>query len=436
MKKLIMRAAALALVAVMLVFPLSSCSSGKKMMTLGKQSVTVNMYEFFLSRQKGTLCTTYYYGSDAKADDFWRTTISSDGSTYNDYWTSYILESAKVYLAALYLFEEAYELTLPADATDEVDARLAELVDYDGDGSKSKLNAILSQYGVNYGMLREIYLIEAKISYLQEYLYGADLSKVSDELKEEYYQDNYVRFKQVFLANYYYVYETDANGDVIYYDPNDTEGKGIILYDSSTGIRKFDENGLALKDNNDKIIYYHEDGSVAYDEENGLPAHVYDTNGQYKTAAYGADELKNILKNAEDMVEFTPAKDTDAFEKLISEYSEAETAEEYPNGYYFLKSSRYEYEYINDIIKELEDMQVGDIRLVESDYGYHVIMKYKLDKGGYAEADNAEWFEGFATGVVQWLFSIKCKEYTGSITFDEELAGSVSMIDVEPNYNY
>jgi hypothetical protein len=436
MKKRITRTAALVLAVVILCFTMGSCSSGKKMMTLSGQSISVNMYEFFLSRQKGTLCTTYYYGSDAKSDDFWKTTISSDGKTYNDFWTSYILECTKIYLAALYLFEEKYNLSLPAEDVDEVDAKLAELVDYDGNGSKAALNAILSNYGVNYGILRDIYLLEAKINYLQEYLYGADLSKVSADVKEEYYQDNYVRFKQVFFANYYYVYETDSNGDVIYYDPNDTEGKGIILYDSSTGIRKFDSEGRALTDKNGNVIYYHEDGSIAYDEKNGVPAHQYDSNGQYKTAAYSQEELKKIYKTAEEIVEFTPAGDTDTFEKMIEKYNEDESQAEYPNGYYFLKSSKYSYGYINDIVGELDSMQTGEVRIVESDYGYHVIMKYELDKGAYSDSDNAEWFENFASGVIQWLFTKKCESYVDMIVIDEKLASGVSIIDVKPNFDY
>lgn len=423
---------ALIMAIIIFALPVVSCSSsGKKMMELSGVSVPVNMYEFFLSRQKGTLTTTYYYGSDAKKDEFWNTTISSDGTTYNDFWTSYILQSMKIYLAALYLFEKEYNLTLPGDAVDAVDEKLTELLDYDADGSKSAFNAILAQYGINYNMLREIYLLEAKISYLQEYIYGSGLTKVSDEVKEEYYQENYVRFKQVFFANYNYIYEADENGDTIYFDPNSEDGK--ILYDSSTGIRKFDVDGKALTDKHGKVIYYHEDYSIAYDEVNGIPSYVYDENGQYKTALYNKDELEKIQKNAEEIIEFTQAGDTKSFEKLIDQYSEEETK---PNGYYFHSASKYSYEYINDIVAVLGEMQIGDMEIVESDYGYHVIMKYSLDEGGYAADDNEEWFEDFSTGVVQWLFTKKCEEYTGSIVIDEEIAAGISMIDVLPNYNY
>ncbi len=433
MKKRIHRVLALLLALLTLALAALSCSAGKKVMELGGQSMSLNMYEFFLSRQKGILSTTYYYGSQAKNDDFWNTTISQDGTTNNEFWTSHILQSMKAYLAALYLFEEEYKLKLPAAATKEIDDRIAELLDYDADGSRSAFNALLSQFGINQKMLREIYIIEAKINYLQEYLYGANLSKVSAEVKEEYYQENYVRFKQVFLANYKYVYRTDDDGNVIYYDPDSEDD--VILYDSSTGIRKF-EDGRALVDKNGKVIYYHEDGSVAYDEKNGKPAIVYDENGNFMTTPYSAEELREIYKNAEEIVEFTPEGDTLAFEALIEEYGEDESLVDYPNGYYFQTGSKYSYDYINDIVASLSEMRVGQINIVESDYGYHVIMKYKLDPGGYADTGNAEWFEDFNTSVAQWLFAKKCEEYIDRIVVDQQLAGSIAIIDVAPNYNY
>lgn len=434
MKKRLTQAIALICVlAAVLAF--ASCSQGKKLMTLGRQAVTVNMYEFFLSRQKGLLCTPYYYGSEALSGDFWDTTITPDGMTYNDYWTAHIIDSLKLYLIALYLFEEVYDLTLPKSAVEEVDTKLYELVDYDADGSRTAFNAILAQYGVNYKMLRSIYLLEAKVNYLQVYLYGTDLSKVSDAVKEEYYQNNYVRFKQVFFPNYYYVYETDKDGNVIYYDPD----SGTILYDSSTGIRKFDESGKALTDEDGKVIYYNEDGSIAYDKKNGVPAVTFDENGRYKTAQYGSNELKQIKKNAEEAAASVEPGDIDVFERLIEKYkTDAIGLEEidYPNGYYFRTNTPYNYDYINAIVSKLSTMEVGEVGLVESDFGWHVVMKYELDTGAYDNEENAEWFEDFGSSVVDWLFRQKCADYLGDIVFNEELTVGIDMKSVMPNYNY
>lgn len=440
MKKRIVRIVAVLMAMLMLVMSMASCSSGQTMLQLGKQKISLNLYELYLSRQKGTLCTTYYYGSKAKYDEFWQTTISTDGTTYNDYWTSYILQCVKIYLAALYMFEEEYELTLPQSYIDQVEEKLAELIIGDGDGSKSALNAILSQYGVNYNMLRESYLIDAKVQYLQEYLYGSDLSKVSDDLKQQYYEDNYVRFKQVFLAKYYYVYETDEDGTVIYYEAKSGSETGKKLYDKS-GSRKFDDAGNALTDENGSVIYYNEDGTVAYDKENGVPAYTYDENGNFKTKNYSAAELKEIKTSAEDIAEFTEKGDTDTFEDYIDKYGEDSDAQaNSPNGYYFAINAQYGYDYIVDIITELCRMEDGDIRVVESDYGYHVIMKYELDDGAYDDKDNAVWFESesssFNSDVMQWLFGERCQQYLDKIQVNEDLLIQRDIKSVSPNYYY
>ncbi len=413
-----------------------SCSSGNALMSLGKQDISLNLYELYLSRQKGTLCTAYYYGAEAAKDSFWDTQISTDGTTNNKYWTEYILQCVKIYLAAMYMYEEEYDLSLPDSAEEAVKEKLDELVATDGEGSKAALNKILSEYGINYNMLREAYLIEQKVAHLQYHLYGDGLSKVSKELKEQYYRENYVRFKQVFFMNYRYVYETDENGDTIYFD---TE-TGKPIYDES-GIRHFDSNGFAEKDKNGNIIYYHEDGSIAYDEKNGQPSYTYDENGKYQTAKLTASELRELEKNAEDIAEFTEKGDTATFESYIAKYSDdSDGQSNYSDGYYFAVNAAYAYEYIADIISKLTEMEAGEIGLIESDYGYHVIMKYELDEGAYEDTAKDVWFESetnsFTDGVKQWLFNIKCEQYLDKITVNPEAVKQIDIKSVSPNFYY
>lgn len=443
MKKRLIRPIALILALLTVVMSAVSCSSGATAMSLGKQKISSNLYELYLSRQKGTLCTTYYYGAKAKYDEFWETTIDTDGTTYNDYWTSYMVECIKIYLAALYMFEEEEKLTLPASYTDQIEEELYELVIGDGDGSKAALNAILADYGVNYNMLKEAYMIDAKVDYLQKHLYGDDLSKVSDELKEQYYQDNYVRFKQVFIANYKYVYETDSDGTVMYFEPaaDGSGADGQPIYDKENGVRKFDDDGKAIKDKYGNVIYYNADGTIAYDSKNGIPAYTYDENGNYKTESYSAEELEKRKTQAEDMAEFTFPGDTESFEEYIEQYSEdGDGQSNFPDGYYFSTNAQYAYKYIVDIIEQLLQMQVGDIRVVESEYGYHVIMKYELDEGAYADSDKDVWFESentsFTSDVTQWLFEERCKKYIDRVEINYDALSKVDMKTVNPNYYY
>ena len=347
------------------------------------------------------------------------------------------MQCIKVYLAAAYMFEEEYQLTLPQSYIDDIEEKLAELVIGDGDGSKAALNAILAEYGVNYNMLREAYLMDAKVQYLQEYLYGSDLSKVSDQLKQQYYEENYVRFKQVLIPKYQYVYETDENGSVIYFEPGEESETGKILYDKSTGIRKFDDKGNALTDKDGSVIYYNEDGTIAYDKENGVPAYTYDENGNFKMEECSSSELIKRKTTAEDIAEFTEKGDFDTFEKYIKENSDdVDLQANSPNGVYLAVNAQYSYDYIVDIITELCRMDVGEVRMVDSDSGYHVIMKYELDDGAYAQSTNADWFSSFSSDVMQWLFEERCAQYLDDIKVNEAALAERDMRSVSPNYYY
>ena len=170
----------------------ASCSSkGKTLMELDGTKMSVNTFMLFLSRMKGNLASAYHYGTEALKTDFWDSVRDASGTTNNDYYTDLVLEDAKTYLAALYLFDEL-GLKLPDSYIEEIDTKMDDLVDLDGKGSKSALNDVLSQYGVNYNILRDAYIIEAKISYLRDHLFGENGSKIASEYVEEYYQQNYV----------------------------------------------------------------------------------------------------------------------------------------------------------------------------------------------------------------------------------------------------
>ena len=112
MKKTHIRARSLCLCALMLVVTLISCgSSGKTMMSIGDQKLSINMYQLMLSRYRGTM--EYSYPEAAK-DEFWDIVIDSTGTTYNDYFTASIYDNAKTYVCAMYkLFNNRVSLCQP-----------------------------------------------------------------------------------------------------------------------------------------------------------------------------------------------------------------------------------------------------------------------------------------------------------------------------------
>lgn len=417
---------------------LAGCSgkNGKTLLEIEGVKVSVNTYELLLSRMKGALARSQ--GIEIDKEGFWETVVDSDNTTYEQYLRDALLENAKTYAIGVYLHDQVYGLTLSREAIDAIDAELEELVEYDGDGSKAAFNQVLSEYGVNYDILRQTYIMEAKLDALKLHLYGSDASKIADNVKEEYCQEHFVRFKQVFLASYYYVCETDENGDDIYYTKNSL-GNQVICYDKENGKTKTDQNGNVLKDKDGYEIYFTEDGKIAYDKENGTTAFVFDKDGQPVVGDYTKEELAKIENEANTILGKIPVGEYHAFEIFMEQRGDDQDAQTYENGYYLSSdpADHAAYPYLESIVGKLADMEVGEVALVESDYGYHVIMKYPMEKGAYADEDNEDWFEGFEEGLIEEMFMKLCKEHMDKVSVDQDVLATVpAMKDIGKNYYY
>ena len=435
MKAIIKKIFILTLACVMILTSMVGCSSrGKTMIELGDSEISVNLYMLLLSRMKGKLASAYSFGEKALYDSFWDTVMdASTGQTYNDYYTNMVLENAKTYIAALYLFDDL-GLKLPDSYIDEIDKELDALVANDGDGSKSAFNALISSYGANYTVLRDAYIMEAKIAYLKDHLFGASGSLISDSLIEEYYQETYVRFRHIFFFTTKPVYDADENGDTIYFT---SEGK--IAYDKEKGHKK-EENGKFITDKNGDMIFYLDDGRIAYDSKNGVPNPVLDSSGNVMTTKLTADELIKLSDKTQLIIEDEAREgDYKLFDALVEKYTEDEGMTKDPNGYYLTATSNYD---SPEVVEALFEMEEGEIRRVDSQYGIHIVMKYELDEGGYADEKNTDFFrtsEGslaFMSTLKNILLEEYVEKYKANIVIDEELLKSVSMKTVGANYNY
>ena len=116
----------------------------------------------------------------------------------------------------------------------------------------------------------------------------------------------------------------------------------------------------------------------------------------------------------------------------------AEADAYYADGYYLSRIESDGYgKYMLDILSSLEGMDVGDIKCIESEYGYHIVMKYELDEGKFGDGEYAEWFEGFNTALQNKLFLDKCKSIFEKIDLnDENLEKARSITEIGTNYNY
>lgn len=419
------------------VIMLPSCASrGEPMMSIADKTLTVNTYELLLSRMKGTL---EFYGYDVDDESFWRTVVSADGSTYDDYFRTTILEEAYHYLISDYLFDRE-GLVMSEERESEVDALLEAMVKTAG--SKTALNAELKEFGVNYEMLREIYILEEKIEMLREHLYGKDGEKIDEAVKQEYLEENYVAFGQIFLACYYYLTETDKNGDSVYYT---SDKRDAIAYDKNVGETRVDEFGKIETDKLGDPVYYTDDGKIAYDKVNGKIAYIYVTDKDGKpteeiqTALLSEEEQGKIFDAAAKYAEECDG-DIDRFIEYAELYDEGEGRGEYmyllaSGSYYGAQSDAASY--LDKIAEKLMNMEVGECAVVRSDYGCHVVFKYECEEGAYGNEKHKEVFADFMDSLIGQLYAEKCSEYEDEVEIDSATHQSApTMAEVGSNKIY
>lgn len=406
------------------------------------QRIDTAFYEFMLSRVKGDL---YNSGYDVDSESFWNTKIEGSDMTYEEYYSQRVLDDCKTYLAALVLFDQLVAdgdiEGLPQAYYDEIDEQIQLYIDlgYIGDGSKEKLDGMLSEYGVDSDTLREIYIAEAKVQYVREYIYGgSDASKIADGVKEDHYKENYYRFKHILIGNFYYEYVRDEFGNVIYFNGED----GPALYDLENGIKRDDDgDGMYNKDSNGETIAYDkETGEYLYDKENGMTRFVTDDTGAIKKFYYTKDEMVARLQMANQLCNIEK-KDFAEFEKKGADSSvntDYSKTFEISNGIYMSDLEKSTYSgYMLEMLNTVKAMKVGDIAMVEGEDGYHVIMKYDLDLGAYAENNSQKWFQNFNSSLIDKMFFDKCQGLFDDIEVNSQnIKDAKSIKDIEVNTDY
>lgn len=428
------RVVAVLLAAVMLIGAFVSCSARVKdpVLECEGQKISLSMYEFMLSRMKGTLARNKYDVSSLSS--FWSDIHPGTDKTNEQYYNDAILENCKNYLAALVLFKEE-GLELSSTALSDIEEEIGFYVDYDCNGSEEKFDALLSKYGTDADGLRAIYEIEAKYQQVLTSLYGANGAFISDNVKEEYYRENYYRFKQILVSNFHYEYMTDTQGNVIYFDPENSQP----IYDTENGSYVYDDEGNRIKDEYGNTIYYDADGKILYNTEKGYPSPKTDDTGAAITYEYSKEEMEERVSQMNALISKVAKGDYAAFEVEMPLWELYEGAEEYyKDGYYLsdIEDSGYE-DYMYDILEKLKEMDAGETAVVESEFGYHVIMKYELDKGKYADSDYAEWFNSFTDSLITKLFLDRCKSFYSEIEADaENIKKAKSIKTIGTNYDY
>lgn len=404
--------------------------------------LSLAFYSLMLSKTKGNLARAGYEVTKVK---FWEAESTVKGKTNAEYYTERTMETCKLYLLSAYLFDKE-GLKLPESYYAEIDQEIEDCISlgYIGGGSEEKFNEILMRYGFTVDDYREALILKSKAEYLQTYLFGSGGSKISDELKEEYYENYYYRFKQIFVAKYYYTYEVDEFGYEMYFSGE----SNTPLYDQENGKVAFDENNKYLRDKYGEVIYFEVDENgepieekPLYDTENGVKHPVRDEDGVALKHYYTDAEIAEKYQNAMNIMSSVNKGNFATFEAQMEKFNDAaDSAAQYSDGYYLssVTSNGYgDYAYLNDILAKLIEMEVGELDIVESSEGYHIVMKYELDAGAFADDDKSVWFDNFTATVMTNIFKTKYSDILENIEINEEnLAKAESIIVIGTNYDY
>lgn len=198
---------------------LAGCGEDPVALSYKGVDISTNMYRYWLSSYKGTFMYAYTDMNDT--DAFWNS-ILFDNVTAEEYLNGAVVDNVKRNLVCLSLFEEC-GLSLSDSDLAGIDTYINELVQEYADGSRRSFNQMLAQYGINLEILREIYIIEEKISLLFSYLYTENGPfALTEETLDAYYRQNYARVRHIYV-NDAYAYEKNDAGHYVY----DTSGSAV-----------------------------------------------------------------------------------------------------------------------------------------------------------------------------------------------------------------
>ena len=209
--------------------------------------------------------------------------------------------------------------------------------------------------------------------------------------------------------------------------------------DKEFGETRLDEHGKTVVDRNGDPVYYQSNGKIAYDTKNGVRAMVYDENGDLKTVKYSAEVLAQHKADAEELLASVAKGDYAAFEALLEEYEvSGDEAFVTDGSYCFLYTTGdNSYDYLNDIADALAEAEEGELRMISSEYGYNVVMKYPIPSDAVTNTAYEEWFSDLTDRIIAKQFHTLCKPYMERVTVDNDVYATVpAMKDISINTYY
>lgn len=221
------------------------------------------------------------------------------------------------------------------------------------------LENLASKYGVMLTAEQEAAMAESDQSYIDQY--GSEEAFEAEIAKLGMRRETYDR-----VARSNYLYQN-------LYELYNTEGSALYASDEDLAVYAADQNYITA----DHILLSTKDlttGEALTDEQKAEKKAL-------------AEEIKQKLDACEgDIDELTAL-----FQELADQYSEDPGRESHPTGYTFTTGS---------MVQEFEDaayaLSEGEVsEIVESSFGYHILLRLPLDKAAAADEVREEYFTNF-----------------------------------------
>jgi hypothetical protein len=290
-------------------------------------------------------------------EEFWYSE-NVEGGTNEEYLTEQTLQRIRYYLIGQALFEK-YKLSLTKEEKNEIKNDIDEQIEYYG--SRSAFNSFLDEkYGIDLNVLKNIYTWEAKYNKVYTHLFDAEkgIMTSNDEEVDKYYNDNYVRIKYVMFFK-------------------------KVKYD-------YDDNGKKKTDANGRYVFL----DLTEQEQKDV-----------------ADKVNSIFS------EISEGAEIDEYVKTIMPEFGYEL-DSCKNGFY-ITADEYSLHTAAVTSASLE-MDVGEVRLVESEDTFFIIKKYDLIDKAYMGEDKSQF-----TYLVSFSNNYKFVKYFNSFSNDINFDDSV-----------